>query len=90
MIMLEAFEPFMEHPKNTELVEKGLYGVILLDETTNEWTPISIEEQELVKYEHVIFEHIEDGPIKDKLMAEASLLSHDQCTSWPMVKKINW
>jgi hypothetical protein len=90
MINLEAFDPFLEQPKNAELVEQKLYGIVLLDEKANTWTPTTITAEDLVKYEHVVFEHIEDGETKDKLIAESALLAHDECPSWPLVKLVQW
>ena len=88
MINLQAFEPFVEHAANVELVEAKLYGLILLNED-NTFSTITIAEDELVKYEHVNFLDIEDDELKERLTNEANSLC-DSTPAWPIAKLIEW
>ena len=88
MINLEAFEPFLEHTANVELVEAKLFGLIVLNED-NTFSTISIAEDELVKYEHVNFLDIEDDELKERLIEEAHLLGISN-PAWPIAKLIEW
>ena len=88
MINLEAFDPFLEHTANVELVEAKLFGLIVLNED-NTFSTISIAEDELVKYEHVNFLDIEDDELKETLIEEAHLLGISN-PAWPIAKLIEW
>jgi hypothetical protein len=88
MINLEAFDPFLEHTANVELVEAKLFGLIVLNED-NTFSTISIVEDELVKYEHVNFLDIEDDELKERLIEEAHLLGISN-PAWPIAKLIEW
>lgn len=88
MINLEAFEPFLEHVANAELVEAKLYGIVVLNKD-NTFSTETIVEDDLVKYEHVNFLDIEDDELKESLIKEAYLIS-DSNPAWPIVKLIEW
>lgn len=88
MINLEAFDPFLEHISNAELVDAKLYGIVVLAED-NTFSTISITGDELVKYEHVNFLDIEDDELKERLVEEAHLISISH-PAWPIVKLIEW
>ena len=88
MINLEAFEPFLEHAGNVELVEAKLYGIVILNKD-NIFSTLTIAEDELVKYEHVNFLDIEDDELKERLTEEAHLISVSN-PAWPIVKLIEW
>lgn len=88
MINLEAFDPFLEHTANAELVEAKLFGLIVLNED-NTFSTITIAEDELVKYEHVNFLDIEDDELKERLVEEAHLQSISN-PAWPIAKLIEW
>jgi hypothetical protein len=88
MINLEAFDPFLEHTANAELVEAKLYGLIVLSKD-NTFSTAKIAQDELVKYEHVNFLDIEDDGLKERLVEEAHLQSISN-PAWPIAKLIEW
>jgi hypothetical protein len=88
MLHLSAFEHFSSETKNKSLVNKGLFGVLVLKD--NEWHPTEIVEEDFVRYTHVVDSTYESEEIQIKLEHEAYRLGNSMAPMWPLVRKIEW
>jgi hypothetical protein len=86
MLHLSSFEHFTEQFKNKSLVDKGLFGVLVL--TKNQWVPTEITAEDFVRYEHVVWYESEE--IQTKLEEQAYTLGNTIAPMWPLVRKIEW
>ena len=86
MLYLTSFEHFKTQSKNKPLIDKGLFGVLLL--VDNEWVPTEITEEDFARYEHVSEYDSED--LRIKLEDDAYVLGNTKAPMWPLVKKIKW
>lgn len=83
MIQLLAFEPFLAHENNAELVAVSKFGVLVL--TGGEWVPTEILESDFANYDTWNAEGSEvEGSENFELAAKASpfALTH---AAWPLV-----
>lgn len=84
MIQLDAFEPFKKKPNNVELVERGVYGVMVW--TNDTWIPTEVNEEDFYKYEHIIMD--QDNPDYEKLQANLyEVNASGAYKGWPLVKQ---
>ncbi len=82
MIYLEAFDPFKTKPNNVDLVERGVYGVMVW--IKDEWVPTEITEDDFYKYEHIIMD--EKNPDYEKLQANLYEVNVSGAyKGWPLV-----
>lgn len=86
MLHLSAFEHFKEQFKNKSLVDKDLFGVLVL--TKNKWVPTEITTEDFVRYEHIV--RYESEEIQIKLEDQAYTLGNTIAPMWPLVRKIEW
>jgi hypothetical protein len=86
MLYLSSFEHFKNQFKNKPLVEKGLFGVLVL--TNNEWVPTEITEDDFARYVHV--SEYDSDDLRIKLEDDAYVLGNTTAPMWPLVKKIIW
>jgi len=86
MLHLNAFEHFAEQFRNKSLVDKGLFGVLSLE--NNEWVPTEITSEDFVKYEHV--SEYDTETLRIKLEDSAYTLGNTIAPMWPLVKLIEW
>jgi hypothetical protein len=86
MLHLSSFEHFTEQFKNKSLVDRDLFGVLVL--TKNQWVPTEITAEDFVRYEHVI--SYESDEIQIKLEDDAYTLGNTIAPMWPLVKLIEW
>jgi hypothetical protein len=88
MLYLSAFEHFNAEPKNKSLVNKDIFGVLVLKD--NQWVPTEILEEDFVRYNHVVDSTYESEEIQIKLEHEAYRLGNSMAPMWPLVRKIEW
>jgi len=86
MLHLSAFEHFKEQFRNKSLVDRDLFGVLVL--TKNKWVPTEITDEDFARYEHVY--QYESEEIKIKLEDSAYTLGNTIAPMWPLVRKIEW
>ena len=86
MLKYNAFEHFKQDFKNKSLVDKDLFGVLVL--TNNIWVPTEITEEDFARYEHV--SEYDSEELRIKLEDEAFTLEHSIAPMWPLVKLIEW
>ena len=86
MLHLNAFEHFTEQFRNKSLVDRDLFGVLVL--TKNEWVPTEITAEDFIRYEHIV--RYESDEIQIKLEDSAYTLGNTIAPMWPLVRKIEW
>jgi hypothetical protein len=86
MLHLSSFEHFKEQFRNKSLVDRDLFGVLVLNK--NEWVATEITAEDFVRYEHV--STYESEELRIKLEDEAYTLGNTIAPMWPLVQKIKW
>lgn len=86
MLHLNSFGHFKQQIKNKPLIDKGLFGVLVL--VDNEWVPTEITEDDFARYEHV--SEYETEELRIKLENDVYILGNTIAPMWPLVKKIKW
>jgi hypothetical protein len=86
MLHLSSFEHFKEQSRNKSLVNRDLFGVLVLN--NNEWVPTEINAEDFVRYIHV--SEYESEELRIKLEDDAYVLGNTIAPMWPLVKKIEW
>ena len=86
MLHLNAFEHFKEQFRNKSLVDRDLFGVLVL--TKNEWVPTEITAEDFARYEHIVI--YESDEIQIKLEDSAYTLGNTIAPMWPLVRLIEW
>lgn len=88
MIWKESFEHFSEQHLNNDLIEKGLYGVLVINWDENIWTPTEITEEDFPRYSHVAKYQSEEQ--KELMESKAFELNSTKYPMWPLVRKVGW
>jgi hypothetical protein len=86
MLHLSAFEHFKEQFRNKSLVDRDLFGVLVLKK--NKWVPTEINTEDFVRYEHV--SDYDTEKLRIKLEDDAYTLGNTIAPMWPLVKLIEW
>ena len=86
MLHLSAFEHFKEQFRNKSLVDRDLFGVLVLKK--HEWVPTEIAAEDFVRYEHIVIYESEE--IQIKLEDSAYTLGNTIAPMWPLVRLIEW
>lgn len=88
MIWKESFEHFSQEFCNKELVEKGVYGVLVIDWDENTWTPTEVVEDDFPKYSHIAKYKTDEQ--KEIMVEKAFALNSGEYRMWPLVRKVDW
>lgn len=86
MLHLMSFEHFKEQFRNKSLVDRDLFGVLVLKK--NKWVPTEITAEDFVRYEHV--SDYDTEKLRIKLEDSAYVLGNTIAPMWPLVRKIEW
>lgn len=86
MLQLNAFEHFSKEVRNKPLVDRGLFGVLVL--TKKKWVPTEISSEDFVRYEHV--SEYDTEKLRIKLEDDAYTLGNSIAPMWPLVRLIEW
>jgi hypothetical protein len=81
---LEAFDFFKTYEQNADLIERNVFGVLILID--GEWVPTEITEDDFGKYKH-IFRDPEDAD-SNILFDAAKQITNFGRPAWPLVVEI--
>lgn len=81
---LEAFDFFKTYEQNTDLIERNVFGVLIL--INGEWVPTEITEDDFYKYKH-IFRNPDDDA-SNILFDKAKQITNFGRPAWPLVVQI--